>query len=70
MASLVYRAQRRLKKIDSSKIFQGAVIVVILLSALLIGAKTHNLPENVVTLLAFFDSAITVFFVIEITIRF
>jgi len=70
MASFIYRAQRRLKKIDSSKIFQGAVIVVILLSALLIGAKTHNLPENVVSLLAIFDSAITVFFVIEITIRF
>ncbi len=70
MASFVYSAQERLKKIDSSKIFQGAVIVVILLSALLIGAKTHNLPENVVSLLAFFDSAITVFFVIEITIRF
>jgi|TARA_B110000091_G_C13723124_1_gene435686 voltage-gated sodium channel len=70
MATLVYRAQRRLKKIDSSKIFQGAVIVVILLSALLIGVKTHNFSENVVSLLVFFDSAITVFFVFEITIRF
>jgi voltage-gated sodium channel len=70
MATLIYRAQRRLKKIDSSKIFQGAVIVVILLSALLIGVKTHNLPKNVISLLTFFDHAITVFFVIEITIRF
>ena len=70
MTTLVYRAQRRLKKIDNSKIFQGAVIVVILLSALLIGVKTHNLSDNVISLLVFFDNAITVFFVIEITIRF
>ena len=70
METIVFSAHRRLKKIDSSKIFQGVVIVVILLSALLIGVKTHNLPENVVSLLAFFDHAITVFFVIEITIRF
>lgn len=70
MSSFVYQAQNRLKKIDSSPIFQWSVITVIVLSALLIGAKTHDLPEQVVTLLGFLDSAITVFFVIEITIRF
>ncbi|MGB1263766.1 MAG: ion transporter [Cognaticolwellia sp.] len=70
MASLVLKAQRQLKKIDSSPIFQWSVIVVIVLSALLIGAKTHDLPPQAVNLLSFLDSAITVFFVIEITIRF
>jgi voltage-gated sodium channel len=70
MASVVYRAQRQLKKIDSSKIFQGIVIAVILISAILIGAKTHNLPDEAVSFLAFMDSAITYFFLIEITIRF
>jgi len=70
MASLVFRTQRRLKKIDSSKLFQGVVIAVILLSALLIGAKTHNLSANVVTMLAFLDLGVTIFFVIEITIRY
>ena len=70
MASFVFRAQRRLKKIDSSKLFQGVVIAVILLSALLIGAKTHNLSANAVAILALLDLAITIFFVFEITIRY
>lgn len=70
MSSFVYQAQNRLKKIDSSPIFQWSVITVIVISALLIGAKTHDLPEQVVTLLGFLDSAITVFFVVELTIRF
>lgn len=70
MSALIYSAQRRLKKIDSSKIFQGLVISVIILSALLVGAKTHNLPENVVYFLTMLDHGVTVFFVIEITIRF
>lgn len=70
MASIVFSAQRRLKKIDSSKIFQGVVIAVIILSALLIGVKTHDLSENAVALLAILDLGVTVFFVIEITIRF
>ncbi len=70
MASFVFRAQRRLKKIDSSKLFQGIIIAVILLSALLIGAKTHNLSANAVALLALLDLGVTVFFVIEIIIRY
>jgi voltage-gated sodium channel len=70
MASFIFRAQRRLKKIDSSKWFQGIIIAVILLSALLIGAKTHNLSANAVALLAILDLGVTVFFVIEIIIRY
>ncbi|MBL4823138.1 MAG: ion transporter [Colwellia sp.] len=70
MASLIFRAQRRLKKIDSSKLFQGLIIAVILFSALLIGAKTHNLSSNVVAVLALLDLGITIFFVIEIVIRY
>ncbi|TPH12510.1 ion transporter [Litorilituus lipolyticus] len=70
MNSLVFRTQRRLKKIDNSKVFQGIIIAVIILSALLIGAKTHNLSENAIAILAMLDSAVTVFFVIEIVIRY
>ncbi len=70
MANFVFRAQQRLKKIDSSKLFQGAVIAVILLSALLIGAKTHNLSANTVVILALLDLGVTIFFVIEIVIRY
>ena len=66
MPTFVFKAQRKLKKIDRSKTFQGLIIVVILLSALLIGAKTYNLPDNAMLILSGFDLAITLFFVIEI----
>lgn len=70
MNSQVLRIQRSLKKLDSSNIFQGIVIAVIILSALLIGAKTHDLPAQAFTVLAMLDAGVTVFFVIEIVIRY
>ncbi|WP_281558815.1 ion transporter [Thalassomonas sp. RHCl1] len=70
MNSQVFRIQRSLKKLDSSNIFQGIVIAVIILSALLIGAKTHDLPPQVFALLSILDVGVTVFFVIEIVIRY
>lgn len=70
MSSIVYKLQRKLKKIDSSKLFQGSVIAVIILSALLVGAKTHNLPTNAIIALGILDIAVTIFFVFEIVIRF
>ncbi|RHW75410.1 ion transporter [Colwellia sp. RSH04] len=70
MNSLVFKAQRRLKKIDNSKVFQGIIIAVIILSALLIGAKTHNLSDNAIVILGILDLGVTVFFVIEIVIRY
>ena len=70
MSSLVLKAQRQLRKIDNSKIFQGIVIAVILISALLIGAKTHNLSSNTVAILLLMDMVVTVFFAVEICIRF
>lgn len=69
-SNIVFKAQRRLKAVDSSKVFQGIVIAVIIISALLVGAKTHNLPEQVITALAIMDLGVTVFFVVEIVIRF
>jgi len=70
MESFIFRAQRRLKIIDSSKLFQGVVIAVILMSALLIGAKTHDLSTSAIAILALLDLCITIFFVIEIIIRY
>jgi len=70
MASLIIKAQQQLTKIDSSKIFQGIVIAVIILSALLIGAKTHNLSANAIAILLFLDIAVTIFFTVEISIRY
>lgn len=62
--------QNQLKRIDSSKLFQGLVISVIIISALLIGAKTHDLPKQVITVLALLDMGITIFFAVEIVIRY
>lgn len=69
-SNFVFKAQRRLKEVDSSKWFQGIVIAVIILSALLVGAKTHNLPSQAITILALLDIGVTVFFVVELVIRF
>jgi len=60
----------QLKRIESSKIFQGAVITIIILSALTIGAKTYNLPPLVEHSLTVMDNAITLFFLLEILFRF
>jgi hypothetical protein len=46
--NLLAKIQVYLRVIDSSKIFQGIIIAVILLSALLIGVRTHNIPERAV----------------------
>jgi voltage-gated sodium channel len=64
------KIQAKLHALDSSKLFQGAVIFVILVSALTIGLKTHNIPDNVMYFLMIFDVGITVFFAFEITIRY
>ena len=70
MPTNILKVQARLKRIDSSPLFQWSVITVIVLSALLIGVKTHQLPANALQLLSVLDVAITIFFLIEIVIRF
>lgn len=59
-----------LKKIEQSRLFQGLVISVIVLSALTIGAKTYDIPSAVAQLLRVMDSGITLFFLAEILLRF
>jgi voltage-gated sodium channel len=60
----------RLQRIESSKVFQGAVIAIIILSALAIGAKTYDLPPLVMQVLTALDKGITLFFLMEILFRF
>ncbi len=50
--------------------WQTAVILVIIVSALTIGARTHQLPSKFYDALGVADFLITVFFAIEIIIRF
>ncbi|WP_223787216.1 ion transporter [Marinicella meishanensis] len=62
--------QDTLKRIHENKIFEWTVVSVIILSALLIGAKTYHLPRPFVIFLTYADIGITLFFLVEITIRF
>jgi voltage-gated sodium channel len=70
MKSLLSQMQSMLHKLDSSKIFQGLVIFVIVFSALTIGLKTHNISNNFFYVLVLIDVGITVFFAFEILIRY
>ncbi|MDI9244485.1 ion transporter [Marinobacter sp. CHS3-4] len=60
----------KLRRIESSRLFQGVVISIIILSALTIGAKTYELPPLAEQALSLMDWGITVFFLIEILFRF
>lgn len=61
---------QQLKRIESSRFFQGAVIFIIILSALAIGAKTYDLPPLVEQSLIALDKGVTLFFLAEILLRF
>ncbi len=55
--------------IRSNKIFETAVIAIIILSAMMIGATTYDMDPQWLNALKLFDIAVTVFFLIELMIR-
>ncbi len=59
-----------LNQLHNNKIFEWSVVAVIILSALLIGARTYELPVYASTALKIADWSITVFFLLEISVRF
>ena len=59
-----------LYNLKESKIFQFIVISIIILNAITIGANTYDLSQFVRQVINYLDYTITVFFVIEIIIRF
>lgn len=59
-----------LQSIERSKVFQTAVILIIILSALSIGAKTYDIPPLLEQVISFLDMGITYFFLVEILLRF
>ena len=63
-------ADRSLRRIERSPLFQSAVIFIIVLSAITIGAKTYDLPPLANNVLTVLDYAITAFFLAEILLRF
>jgi voltage-gated sodium channel len=56
--------------LKEKKFFEFFVIIVIIISALEIGAKTFDLSENSLSVTKYLDVFITLFFLFEITIRF
>lgn len=62
--------QAKFERIRANKLFETFVIVVIIASALLVGAKTYDMPAGVATVTLFLDWFISAFFLTEITIRF
>ena len=57
-------------KLKEGKIFQFVVILIIILNAITIGVTTYDVSEFTKQVINYLDYSITVFFVIEIIIRF
>jgi voltage-gated sodium channel len=62
--------QERLQHLQQNRLFEFSVIAVIILSSLLIGAKTYDINSYYLTILEWLDVAVTLFFLAEITTRF
>jgi voltage-gated sodium channel len=61
--------QNRFQKIRDNKIFELFVITVIIFSSLMIGVRTYELHPTFEVILVALDYAVTLFFVLEISIR-
>jgi len=62
--------QDKLVRLRQNRLFEIVVVSVILFSAMVTGLKTYEIPLQVLRLVDWLDYAITVFFVIEISVRF
>lgn len=62
--------QTRFLRLRANPVFEMFVVVVIIISALEIGAKTYDLSPAAYRLMDALDVAITLFFLVEISIRF
>jgi voltage-gated sodium channel len=61
--------QTKFIRIRENKLFETFVILVIVTSAMVIGAKTYAIPLGVSRVFEFLDLGITLFFLVEIIIR-
>jgi voltage-gated sodium channel len=62
--------QQKFIKIRSNKFFELTVVFIIIFSALVVGIKTYPVSETVASIIQVLDWFITLFFVLEISIRF
>ncbi|WP_447553259.1 ion transporter [Vreelandella sp. EE22] len=61
--------QARFETLRSNKIFEAFVIAIIVVSALVIGARTYDEVSRFEQWLGYLDVAVTVFFLVEVLIR-
>ena len=62
--------ETRFNQLRHNKFFEFFVIAIILISALVIGVKTYDLPPWLIYVLPWLDVGVTAFFLIELSIRF
>lgn len=67
---MLSQLQKLFQRIDKSKVFQSFVIAVIIISALTVGAHTYSLHPTAERALQWMDMGITVFFLVELIIRY
>jgi len=65
----IHSLKDKLNILSQNSIFQKIVISVIILSAFAIGLKSHNVDPLIINSLEYLDYFVTIFFVIEISIR-
>lgn len=70
MNQTLEKLQTAIIRLNANKLFELTVISIIILSALLIGVKTYDINPALANILAFLDVGITIFFLIEIVLRF
>ena len=66
----IQQLQAASQAVRDNKAFELFVVAIIIISALLIGAKTYSIPDPLMVVLNWLDTGITVIFLIEIVIRF
>ena len=62
--------QQIFDRVRTNRVFELFVMSIIIFSALVIGAKTYDMPALLLLVVSWLDRLITVFFVVEITIRY
>ena len=66
----IQQLQDASQRLRDNKAFELFVVTIIILSALLIGAKTYSIPDSLMTLIRWMDVGITLIFLFEIVVRF
>lgn len=66
----ITKLQAASENLRKNKLFEGFVVLIIIVSALVIGAKTYEIPGSTVSLIKALDVFITLIFLAEISIRF